>query len=97
MFFLTIFFRSGGAPGRLREYRGLLRSEKSVKIIHFMMEKNLHYKGDKITILRGSKVRCLNPPEPGPDPKNQEIQMPAPGPPRRGKVFSFSRIKKVFF
>ena len=40
MFFLTFFFRSGGAPGRLREYRGLLRSEKIMKIIRFMMEKN---------------------------------------------------------
>ena len=37
-------------------------------------KKNMHYKGDKITILRGSKVRCPKPPKPVPDPKNQKIQ-----------------------
>ena len=37
-------------------------------------KKNLHYKGDIFTILRGSKVRCLKPPKPVPDPKNQKIQ-----------------------
>ena len=38
-FFDFFFFRSGGAPGRLGGYRGLLRSEKSIKIIGFMLGK----------------------------------------------------------
>ena len=69
------FFRSGGAPGLLREYPGLLRSEKSMKKRRIMMKKkNLLQKADKNPILRGSKVPCLKPRKPMPDPKNQKIE-----------------------
>ena len=34
-------FRSGGAPGLLREYQGLSRSEKSIKKHKFMIEKKV--------------------------------------------------------
>ena len=37
-----------------------------------MMKKNLLQKADKNPILRGSKVPCLEPPKPMPDPKNQK-------------------------
>ena len=74
MCFLTFFFRSGGAPGLPGEYQGVLRSEKTMKIIGFMMEKKLHQKRNKNPILRGSTVRCLNPPKPVPDPKIKKIQ-----------------------
>ena len=68
----TFFFRSGGAPGLLREYPGLLRSEKSMKKGQIMLKKNLLQKADKNPILRGSKVPCLKPRKPMPDPKNQK-------------------------
>ena len=34
----------------------------------------MHYKGDIFTIRWGSKVRCLKPPKPVPDPKNQKFK-----------------------
>ena len=39
-----------------------------------MMKKKLHLKGDKNPILRQSKVPCLKPRKPVPDPKNQKIE-----------------------
>ena len=70
----TFFFRSGGPPGLLREYPGLLRSEKTMNKGQIMMKKNLLQKADKNPILRGSKVPCLKPRKPMPDPKKQKIE-----------------------
>ena len=67
------FFRSGGAPGLLREYPGLLRSETSMNKRKNYDEK-MHLKGDKNPILRRSKLPCLKPRKPMPDPKNEKIE-----------------------
>ena len=69
-----MFFRSGVAPGLLREYPGLLRSEKSMEKKNYDEKKNLFQKADKNPILRGSKVPCLKPRKPMPDPKNPKIE-----------------------
>ena len=67
------FFRSGGPPGLLREYPRLLRGEKPMKKRKKLMKKMLQ-KADKNPILRGSKVPCLKPRKPMPDPKNPKIE-----------------------
>ena len=60
-YFFDSFFRSGGAPGLLREYRGLLRSEKIMQIIGFMMKKTCIRKEMKSPYFGDQKCDVQNP------------------------------------